>query len=45
MKPKFVNLAPTGDDWSVMAGMVMNEDAEEDFVGIGFYTVEGSFKE
>jgi len=43
--PKFANLGKTGDEWNVVGGMVMNEDAEEDFVGLAVYSLEGSFKE
>jgi len=43
--PKFVNLPPTGEDWLVVAGMVMNEDTDYDFTGLAYYQIEGEFKE
>lgn len=40
-----MNLPKTGSGWGVAAGMVMNDDAKEDFLGIAFYTLEGTFKD
>jgi hypothetical protein len=42
--PKFVNFAKTGEDWVVVAGLVMNEDTDEDMMGLAFYSIEGEFK-
>jgi len=42
--PKFVNFAKTDEDWVVVAGLVMNEDTDEDMMGLAFYSIEGSFK-
>ena len=41
--PKFINLAKTGDDWVVVAGLVMNEDTDVDMMGLSFYQIEGEF--
>ncbi len=42
--PKFVNFVKTDEDWVVVAGLVMNEDTDEDMMGLAFYSIEGSFK-
>lgn len=41
--PKFINFAKTGDDWVVVAGLVMNEDTDVDMMGLAFYAIEGEF--
>jgi len=44
--PKFAKLSKSSEgEWNDVGGMVMNDDAEEDFVGLAFYSMEGEFKE
>jgi len=38
-------LNPTDGTWGVIPSLVMNHDAEEEFVGVVFYSVEGEFRE